>query len=51
MNYVLQLLQELRIESKTVMSWSSRKKKRMHFLYRLFCPEEIFLAFLFYLNV
>ena len=38
---VLQFIQESQIKSKTVMSWSSRKKKG-HFLYRLFCPKGIF---------
>ena len=32
------------------MSWSSQKKKE-GILYWLFCPEEIFLPFVFYLNV
>ena len=31
-NLVSQLIKELRIKSKTVMSWSSRKKKKMVFL-------------------
>ena len=38
---VLHFIQESQIKSKTVMSWSSRKKKG-HFLYRLFCPKGIF---------
>ena len=38
-NLVLQLIQESQIKSKTVMSSSSRKKKRGHFLYCLFCPR------------
>ena len=29
----------------------ARKKKWVHFLYRSFCPKEIFLTFLFDLNV
>ena len=41
-NLVLQLIEESRIKSKTVMSWSFRKKKRGHFLYSLFCRKEIF---------
>ena len=41
-NLVLQLIYESQIKSKTVMSWSSRKKKKGHFLYRLLCPKEIF---------
>ena len=27
------------------------KEKRGHFLYRLFCPKEVFLTFVFYLKV
>ena len=50
-NLVLQPILELQIKSKTVMSWSSQKKKGGIFLYRLFCPKEIFLTFVFYLNV
>ena len=49
-NLVLQLIEELQIKSKTVMSWSLRKK-RGHFLYRLFCPMVIFLRSAFNLNV
>ena len=41
-NLVLQLIEEWRIKSKIVMSWSFRKKKRGHFLYSLFCRKEIF---------
>ena len=41
----------LQIKSKTMMSWGLRKKNRENFLYRLFCPKENFLAFVFYLNV
>ena len=26
-------------------------RKRGHFLYRLFCPKEIFLTFVFYLDL
>ena len=48
---VPQLLEEWHIKSKTVMSWSSQKKKRGHLLYLLFCPKEIFLTLEFYLNV
>ena len=48
---VLQLMQESPIKSKTVMSWSSRKRKRGLFLYRLFCPKAVFLRFVFHLNV
>ena len=31
-NLVLQLISESQIKSKTVMSWSSQEKKRVHFL-------------------
>ena len=27
------------------------KEKGEHFLYRLFCPKEIFLTFVFYLSI
>ena len=50
-NLVLQLMYESLIESKTVISWSSRKKKDIIFLHRVFCPKKIFLTFVFYLNV
>ena len=50
-NLVLQLIYESQIKSKTAMSWSSRKKKEGHFLYRLFCPKAIFLRFVFYINI
>ena len=51
-NLVPQLTQELQIKMRTVMSWSFlRGQKRGHFLYRWFCPKEIFLTFLFYLNI
>ena len=50
-NLVLQLIYESQIKSKTVKNWSLRKKKGGHILYRLFCPKEIFLIFVFYLNV
>ena len=33
------------------MSQSTRQKKKRDFLYRLFCPKETFLTFVFYLNV
>ena len=49
-NLVLQLIEESQIKSKTLTSWSSWKKKG-YFLYRLFCPKEILLTFVFYLNV
>ena len=38
-NLVLQFPEESRIKKKTVMSWSSRREKR------LFCHGEIFVAF------
>ena len=40
----------LQLKSKTVMCWSSRKKKG-HFLYLAFCPKNFFLTFVFNLNV
>ena len=27
------------------------KEKSVHFVYRLFCPKDIFLSFVFYLNL
>ena len=51
MDLVLQLIQESQIKSKPVMSWSLGKKKREDLFYHLFCPKEIFLTLLFYLNV
>ena len=51
-NLVLQLMQKSQIKSKTVMNWSSRKKKRGHSLYSLyshFVLSNFFLTFLFYL--
>ena len=48
-NRLLQLIQELQLKSKTVMSWSSRIKKEG--IYCLFCPKEIFLTFTFYVSV
>ena len=44
-NFVLQLIQESQIKSKTD-ELELAKEKRGHFLYRLFCPK-----FVFYLNV
>ena len=41
-NLVPQPIEESQIKSKTVMSYSLRKKKR-HFLYRLFCLKATFL--------
>ena len=49
-NLVLQLVQELQIESKTVMSWSSRNEKEWIFC-NVICSKVIFLTFGFYLNV
>ena len=46
LNHMLQLELELKIKSKTVMSLSLLKK-RVQFLYRLLCPKEIFLTFVF----
>ena len=43
---MFQLIQELGIKSKNVMSWSPRKKKEC-----LFCSKDIFLTFAFYFNV
>ena len=40
-NLLLPLIEESQIKSKTVMSWSWRKKKRVNFLQHLFCPVEI----------
>ena len=40
---VLQLIRESQIKSKSVMSWSLRKKKGGHFLYHLLCPNEFVL--------
>ena len=49
-NLVLQLIQESQIKSKTVMSWSSRKKKEGIFCTVHFVWTEFFKGF-FYLNV
>ena len=43
-------MQESQIESKTVMSWSSRKKKRAIFV-PLILTTGIILTFVFYFNV
>ena len=40
----------MQIKSKAVMNLSLRKKKSA-FLYRLICTKEIFLTFVFYLNI
>ena len=50
MNIVFQLVSESWIKSKAVMSWSSRNEKEFIFLWRLFCPKEIFLNICIYLN-
>ena len=50
-NLVLQLMQESQIKSKTVMSWSSWKKKEDIFCTDYFAQRELFLRFAFYLNV
>ena len=50
-NIVRQLI-ESQIKSKTLMSWNSRKKKEDIFCnVNLICRNEIFLTFVFYLNV
>ena len=48
---VLHLIKELQIKKKTVMSWSSRKKKEAIFYTVYFVRREFFLRFVFYLNV
>ena len=42
MNHVLQLVQELRIKRKGVMTWRSRKKKECTFVKPLFYAKEFF---------
>ena len=49
-NLVLHLKKESQIKIKTVMSWSSRKKKDGFFV-PFILSEGIFLTFVFYLNV
>ena len=49
-NLVIQLILESQIKSKTVMSWSSRMKKRAHF-FVLLILSKIFLPFALYLIV
>ena len=44
-NLVLQLIYESQIKSKTVMSWSSRKKKRGHFCTGYFFRRKFFNIF------
>ena len=48
---VLQLITESHIKSKTVMSWSLRKKEKGIFCAVYFVRREIFSRFVFYLNV
>ena len=50
MNLVLQLKKESQIKSKTMMSWSSRKKREGIFC-TVFFPKGIFLTLVFYLHV
>ena len=45
MSLVFQLKQASQIKIKIVMSWSTRKKKEGNF-----CPKEVFLKYVFYLN-
>ena len=40
-NLVSQLIKELRIKSKTVMSWSSRKKKKWYFFVKFILSQYI----------
>ena len=49
-NLVLQLILESQSKINTVMSWSSRKKKRAFFV-PFILSEGIFKKFLFYLNL
>ena len=48
---VLQLIEKSQIKSKTVVSWSSRKKKARIFCTVYFVRRKFFLTFVFYLNV
>ena len=50
MNIVFQLIEKLRIKSKTVMSGSSCNKKKSVFFVTFILSEVMFLAFVFYLN-
>ena len=50
-NLLLQLIQKSQIKSETVMSWSSRKKKWKHFLYRLFCPTQTLFQHLCFFSI
>ena len=47
-NLVLQLIQELQIKSKTVMSWSSGKKKDGIFCTAYFVRRKFYLTFVFF---
>ena len=50
-NLVLQFIQEWEIKSKTVMSWTSQKKKAGIFYTVYFFQRKFFLTFVFYLNI
>ena len=50
MNYVLQLLQELRAKSKAVMSWSSRKKTEGIFCNVYFVRSKFF-QYLYFISM
>ena len=50
-NFVFQLIKESQIKSKTVMSWSSRKKKEGIFCTVYFVQRKFFLTFVLYLNM
>ena len=50
-NLVLQLIEESQIKSKTVMSWSLRKRKEGIFCTVYLVQRKIFSTFVFYLNV
>ena len=54
-NLVVQLIEELQMKSKTVMSWSSRKKKEgifctVYFVYRLYRNSLCFITMYIVLN-
>ena len=51
MNNVVQLVQELQVNSKTAISWSSQKKKDCIFYNVYFVRRMFFFTFLFCLNV
>ena len=50
-NLVLQLIQELQIKSKTVMSWSSGKKKDGIFCTAYFVRRKFYLTFVFFFSM